>query len=179
MLKNCLQALLLLISFFPGAFVFYYLSFNPRRWSWVIPRGIFAIILALITGLILGLGLAKLIFSLFDLFAGGVWQVFFYVISALGLSYLGITSFSKKAKEISLGKYFEKIGTLFKKFSQRGIPKVVDTTPIIGGRILEFFKIGWLKGPLYLLKIVVKEIQILADSLDPYKKIKAEEPLIC
>lgn len=171
--------------------------------------GIFGVILGLITiyleekirklplikilggaiGLILGLGLAKLISSFFDLFTGGVWQVFLYVMSALGLSYLGIMLFSKKIEEIRLGEYFEKIGerviakitipvnTLSKKFSRRGIPKVIDTSAIIDGRIIELAKIGWLEGPLYLPKIVLEEIQILADSSDPYKRSKGRRAL--
>ncbi|MCS7150402.1 MAG: hypothetical protein N2Z40_02745 [Caldimicrobium sp.] len=207
--KYRFQILLLFISFLLGAGVFYYFYYSAKGLSFVVAGGILGVALGLITiyleekirkiplikivggslGLILGLGLAKLISSFFDFFTGGVWQVFLYVMSALGLSYLGIMLFSKKIEEIKLGEYFERIGervltkisspvnTLSKKFSRRGTPKVIDTSAIIDGRIVELGKIGWLEGPLLLPKIILDEIQSLADSNDPHKRSKGRRAL--
>lgn len=209
MKKYRFQILLLLISFLLGSAVFYYFYYSTKGIPWVIGGGLLGVALGVLTiylektirrlpllriiggvlGLILGLGLAKLISSFFEIFTSGAWQVFLYIMSALGLSYLGIMLFSKKIEEIKVGEYFEKVSerlltklfspvsTLSKKFSRKSYPKVIDTSAIIDGRILELAKIGWLEGPLLLPRIVLEEIQLLSDSTDPSKRGKGRRAL--
>ncbi|MFN4131689.1 MAG: PIN/TRAM domain-containing protein [Caldimicrobium sp.] len=140
-------------------------------------------------GLILGLLLAKLLSSFFEVFTSGVWQTFLYLMSALGFSYLGIMLGGKKIEEIKITDFLEKFGekvvskistpvsSLSKKFSKKGIPKVIDTSAIIDGRLIELAKTGWLEGPIIIPRIVLEEIQFLSDSTDPQKRAKGRRAL--
>ncbi len=209
MKKNLFQGLLLLCSFLLGAGVFYYFYFTSKGWLWVLAGGLLGVALGVIViyleekirklsllkiiggsvGLIMGLILAKLISSFFEVFTSGVWQVFLYLMSALALSYLGIMLGGKKIEEIKVSEFLEKISdkiinkialpvsSISKKFSKRGFPKVIDTSAIIDGRILELVKTGWLEGPVLLPRIVLEEIQLLADSTDPQKRAKGRRAL--
>lgn len=209
MKKYTFQIILLVISFVLGSSIFYYFYYSSKGISWVIGGGILGVGLALITiylenkirqlpllkilggvlGLILGLGLAKLISSIFEIFTTRVWQVFLYVMSALGLSYLGIMLFSKKIEEIRFSEFLERIGerffsklsypvnTLSRKFSRKGVPKVIDTSAIIDGRLVDLARTGWLEGPILLPRIILEEIQLLADSTDPVKRSRGRRAL--
>jgi len=205
-----LQILLVLISLLVGGGVFYYFYYDTKGLPIVIAGALlgagisflfiyleekirkipFLKILGGSLGLILGLFLAKLLSSFFEIFTGGVWQVFLYVMSALGLGYLGIMLGGKKIEEIKIGEFFEKLGErvfsklpspslpLSKKTPKRsGIPKILDTSAIIDGRILELAKTGWLEGPIILPKSVLEEIHQLADSTDPIKRSKGRRAL--
>lgn len=140
-------------------------------------------------GLILGLGLAKLLSFFFEIFTQGVWQVFLYLMSALGLGYLGMVLGGEKVKEVKIGDFIEKftekiakiytpISTVSKKLgSKKEVTKIVDTSAIIDGRIVEICKTGWLEGIVLIPKIVLDEIQHLADSSDPSKRSKGRRAL--
>lgn len=209
MKKYLFQILLILLSSFLGGGIFYYFYYDQKGVSFVIVGALLGAALSFITiylekkirkipllkilggslGLILGLGLAKLISSFFEIFTSGVWQVFLYVMSALGLGYLGIMLGGKKVEELKIGEFFEKVieklsgkisspvSPISKKFSRRGFPKVLDTSAIIDGRIVELAKTGWLEGPLLLPRIVLEEIQLLSDSTDPIKRSKGRRAL--
>ncbi len=140
-------------------------------------------------GLVLGLGLAKLLSFFFEIFTQGVWQVFLYLMSMLGLGYLGMVLGGEKVKEVKIGDFIEKftekiakistpISTVSKKLgSKKEISKIVDTSAIIDGRIVEICKTGWLEGVILIPKIVLDEIQYLADSTDPSKRSKGRRAL--
>ena len=53
----------------------------------------------------------------------------------------------------------------------------VDTSVLIDGRILEIAKTGFLDGDLIILKSVLLELQLLADSKDNDKRVKARAGL--
>ncbi len=207
--KNFFQLLLLIASVLLGASVFYYFYYSSKGVPWVIGGGFLGLALGFIIlyleekihqlplikiiggsiGLILGLLLAKLISSFLEIFATGVWQVFLYVMSSLGLGYLGIMLGGKKIEEIKLGEFLEKIGerilsrisapvsSLSKKFSRKGTAKILDTSAIIDGRILDLAKTGWLEGPIFVPRAVLEEIQLLSDSIDPQKRAKGRRAL--
>lgn len=200
---------MIFLSSFIGGGIFYYFYYDQKGLPLVITGALLGAGLSFITiyleekirkipllkilggslGLILGLGLAKLISSFFEIFTSGVWQVFLYVMSALGLGYLGIMLGGKKVEELKIGEFFEKIieklsgkipspvSPISKKFSRKGFPKVLDTSAIIDGRIVELAKTGWLEGPLLLPRIVLEEIQLLSDSTDPLKRSKGRRAL--
>lgn len=116
MRKNLFQIILLLCSFILGAGTFYYFYYNTKGLLWVLGGGLGGLALGFVIifieekirtlsllkliggsiGLILGLLIAKLISSFFEVFTSGVWQVFLYLMSALGLGYLGIMLGGKK-----------------------------------------------------------------------------------
>ena len=55
-----------------------------------------------------------------------------------------------------------------------GVRKVfVDTSVLIDGRIVNVARTGFLDGDLIVLKSVLRELQVLADSKDSEKRIRA------
>ncbi|WP_051172983.1 PIN/TRAM domain-containing protein [Thermodesulfobacterium hveragerdense] len=149
-------------------------------------------------GLLVGLGVARLISSIFHQVLGNtVWEIFLYIMSMLGLGYLGLVLGGKKFQEIKvtdmIEKILEKIVTkaltpistvskkLAKKDSQRDWVKenlkVLDTSAIIDGRIVDVAKVGWLEGKLVVPKFILEEIQFLADSTDPIKRERGQRAL--
>lgn len=53
----------------------------------------------------------------------------------------------------------------------------VDTSVLIDGRIIDIAKTGFLDGELIILKSVLLELQLIADSKDPDKRSRAREGL--
>jgi uncharacterized protein YacL len=50
--------------------------------------------------------------------------------------------------------------------------KVIDTSTIVDGRIVEIVECGFLDGPLIVPRFVVRELQAIADSVDPLKRTR-------
>ncbi|MDQ2816963.1 MAG: TRAM domain-containing protein [Candidatus Eremiobacteraeota bacterium] len=55
--------------------------------------------------------------------------------------------------------------------------KLLDTSVIIDGRILEIVQSGFMDGSLLVPKFVLKELQSIADSLDPIKRSRGRRGL--
>jgi uncharacterized protein YacL len=51
-------------------------------------------------------------------------------------------------------------------------PKVVDTSSIVDGRIVEIVECGFLEGTLIVPRFVVRELQTISDSVDPLKRTR-------
>ena len=49
------------------------------------------------------------------------------------------------------------------------VPKILDTSVIIDGRILEIIKTGFLEGPIVIPEFVLVELRHIADSSDSSK----------
>lgn len=62
------------------------------------------------------------------------------------------------------------------KKSQR-IPKILDTSVIIDGRILEIMKTGFLEGPVVIPEFVLVELRHIADSSDGLKRNRGRRGL--
>ncbi|GAB5602102.1 TRAM domain-containing protein [Thermus sp. FJN-A] len=64
---------------------------------------------------------------------------------------------------------------------QRGRPlqggKVLDTSVLVDGRLVEVAATGFLEGPLFVPHFVLKELQHFADSQDPLKRAKGRRGL--
>ncbi|HWT06571.1 MAG TPA: PIN domain-containing protein, partial [Xanthomonadales bacterium] len=58
-----------------------------------------------------------------------------------------------------------------------GEPKVLDTSVIIDGRVLDIVRSGFLDGPLLLPRFVLRELQLIADSADPLKRTRGRRGL--
>lgn len=58
-----------------------------------------------------------------------------------------------------------------------GIPKILDTSVIIDGRILDICKTGFLEGPLIVPVFVLEELQHIADSSDSLKRKRGRRGL--
>lgn len=58
-----------------------------------------------------------------------------------------------------------------------GVPKVIDTSVVIDGRILDIVQSGFLEGPLVLPRFVLRELQLIADSSDAMKRSRGRRGL--
>ncbi|HEY4439465.1 MAG TPA: PIN domain-containing protein [Candidatus Elarobacter sp.] len=58
-----------------------------------------------------------------------------------------------------------------------GEPKILDTSVIIDGRVLDIVRSGFMEGPLLLPRFVLRELQLIADSSDPLKRTRGRRGL--
>lgn len=58
-----------------------------------------------------------------------------------------------------------------------GHPKVLDTSVIIDGRIVDIARTGFLEGPLVITQFVLDELRHIADSGDPLKRNRGRRGL--
>lgn len=56
-------------------------------------------------------------------------------------------------------------------------PKVLDTSVIIDGRVVEICKAGFLEGPLIITNFVLDELRHIADSSDSLKRVRGRRGL--
>lgn len=127
-------------------------------------------------GLIVGLVVAFLVKNvLFDVIANAgvagtyVSNVVYFVLSAFG-AYLGARV---GAKQSILAAAPPSLGPR----ATAAIAKLIDTSVIVDGRILEITASGFLEGPLILPRFVLQELQLIADSLDPIKRTRGRRGL--
>lgn len=88
------------------------------------------------------------------------------------LAYIGISIGIEKIKNVTIPFVDEK-----KEFRGERIPKVIDTSILIDGRITDIIETGFLEGPFVVPRFVIKELQILSDSIDPVKRAKGRKGL--
>jgi uncharacterized protein YacL len=124
-------------------------------------------------GLLVGLGVALLIKSiLFDFIsvtgrAGSYLAIVLYLIVAIFLAYLGVlvgakTRFVPAAKGLGTG---------------GGMVKLVDTSVIVDGRIVEIVQSGFIELPLTVPRFVLRELQTIADSADGQRRMRGRRGL--
>jgi uncharacterized protein YacL len=57
------------------------------------------------------------------------------------------------------------------------VPLLMDTSAIIDGRILELYKVGFLRNKIILPEFVLRELQLIADSQVPLTRLKGRRGL--
>ncbi|MDQ2865201.1 MAG: PIN domain nuclease [Candidatus Eremiobacteraeota bacterium] len=125
-------------------------------------------------GLIVGLGIALLLKSIFFEFsaiagrAGSYVGIVLYLIVAAFFAYLGARVGSKTKLLPLQGGAPRKSG---------GIAKIVDTSVIVDGRIVEIVQSGFLEGPLVVPRFVLRELHTIADSVDSLKRTRGRRGL--
>jgi uncharacterized protein YacL len=127
-------------------------------------------------GLIVGLLIAFLAKSvLFEFLSvtspiGGYIAILVYLGVSLFAAYLGARVGAKR-----------RIGSLLKfpsgAAAPEGVPKVIDTSVIVDGRVLELVETGFLEGPLVVPRFVLRELQLIADSVDGMKRARGRRGL--
>jgi uncharacterized protein YacL len=125
-------------------------------------------------GLIAGLLIAFLVKSvLFEFIANAgragqyVATVAFIILSAFA-AYLGARVGSK-----------QRVGqaAVVREKTPLAVQKLIDTSVIVDGRIIEIVQSGFLEGPLVLPRFVLQELQLIADSADPMKRTRGRRGL--
>lgn len=56
-------------------------------------------------------------------------------------------------------------------------PKILDTSIIIDGRIIDIASTGFIEGPMIVPNFVLREIQLISDSADPIKRNRGRRGL--
>ncbi len=120
-------------------------------------------------GLIVGLVIAFLIKSIvFEIISGagkaGIYvAIVLYLLVAIFAAYLG-ARVGARIRVVPVPKSNAN--------STGGGAKIVDTSAIVDGRIVEIVECGFLEGVLVVPRFVVRELQSIADSMDSLKRTR-------
>jgi uncharacterized protein YacL len=120
-------------------------------------------------GLIVGLVIAFLIKSIvFEIISGagkaGIYvAIVLYLLVAIFAAYLG-ARVGARIRVVPVPKV--------NATSSGGGAKIVDTSAIVDGRIVEIVECGFLEGVLVVPRFVVRELQSIADSTDSLKRTR-------
>jgi uncharacterized protein YacL len=123
-------------------------------------------------GLVTGLGIAKLASYPFDQFLElPNLQIPLYFFFSAIFGYIGLMLGGKKMDEIASPHFWDTPKHM------RHLPKLLDTSVIIDGRIADLCETGFLEGSLIVPKFVLKELQYIADSPDDLKRLRGRRGL--
>ncbi|MGB9678887.1 MAG: PIN/TRAM domain-containing protein [Thermoanaerobacteraceae bacterium] len=128
-------------------------------------------------GLIIGLLLANLISApIYNIYIVGKVVP---ILLSIFLGYLGIKlSLKKKDEFLNLFSFVKKINPQKNSKNEgQGIPKILDTSVIIDGRIFDICKTGFVEGPLVIPGFVLEELRHIADSSDSLKRNRGRRGL--
>ncbi len=133
-----------------------------------------------IIGLILGLVIAALLTRVYVDFANKYISLVITIITYTILGYIGFIVGNKRGPEIfeeikGMGKKNE--GNKNSKKKKTISPKILDTSVIIDGRIIEIMKTGFLEGQIVIPEFVLVELRHIADSSDGLKRAKGRRGL--
>lgn len=131
----------------------------------------------LIVGLIISYLITNLITNIIPFpLLGSIISTLLYIF----MGYLGIKIATRKMVELP------NIQAIFKRNMPRdrnakkqnhGIPKILDTSVIIDGRIADICKTGFVEGPLIIPGFVLEELRHIADSSDALKRNRGRRGL--
>jgi uncharacterized protein YacL len=123
-------------------------------------------------GLVVGLFIAKLIGFSFAALQNTTISVVIYIILSCIFGYIGMVLGSIKIEELRFPSW------LFRGM-HRGNPltKILDTSVIIDGRIADIVETGFLGGVLIIPEFVLQELQHIADSPDPTRRVRGRRGL--
>ena len=126
-----------------------------------------------VTGLIVGLLIAFLV----SLPLGGLPFLGPYLrpLAALVFGYLGIHVALQRREEVTT--ILPRIRNGDEGAGPRAVPKVLDTSVIIDGRIADVCRTGFVDGPLLVPRFVLQELQRIADSADPIRRARGRRGL--
>jgi uncharacterized protein YacL len=130
--------------------------------------GLAGAIMGLITAKFLGLGLAQLQNAPLS----GLWDKYHPLIQFLFIM-MGLILAIRKSPELDdLDKDLTKLGKIRGKYI-----KLIDTSSIIDGRILDVCETHWMSGTVIVPRFVLTELHALADSQDTMKRARGRRGL--
>lgn len=126
----------------------------------------------LVVGLIIAFLIKNILFEFISIAGkpGSYLAILLYIIISIFAAYLGARVGAKQ-------KILPFTGPALTPASAAESPKIVDTSVIIDGRITEIVESGFLEGPLILPRFVLRELQLIADSLDSMKRTRGRRGL--
>lgn len=130
--------------------------------------------IGLIIGLIIAFLISQPLSSIGIPYVDVVVSIIFYII----LGYLGLTVPHRRKDDIyTTFSNLKKTGKEKPKGTNVNHPKILDTSVIIDGRILDICKTGFIEGPLVIPEFVLEELQHIADSSDSLKRNRGRRGL--
>ncbi len=134
-------------------------------------------IISAIVGLVVGLIIANLLAYSFSFIP--VIGMYLPLALNLILGLLGLNIGLNKADEITnFFGYFKNINRIKRRYKEEiGCDKVLDTSVIIDGRILDICQSNFLEGDLIVPRFVLSELQHIADSSDTLKRNRGRRGL--
>ncbi len=127
-------------------------------------------------GLILGFIIAFLLSLIYTYIPINIVGTLMTIITYVVLGYMGVLVFSDRGRDILNQISLERV-SIGKKEKKRTSPKVLDTSVIIDGRILEIMDTGFLEGDIIIPEFVLLELQYIADSADDLKRVRGRRGL--
>ncbi|UXR54804.1 PIN/TRAM domain-containing protein [Staphylococcus schleiferi] len=158
--------------------------------GWFIPRIAYAI--KDLEQFVLGYSAIEIIFATIGLFMGLLISVMIsFILEFIGtdfinriipiiltliLSYLGFQFGLKKRDEMLLF-LPENMARSMAISACNAVPKIIDTSAIIDGRILKIMEAGFIDGEILIPQGVINELQVVADANDSIKRDKGRRGL--
>ena len=143
-----------------------------------------------VVGLITGLILAFLLSQIYAGVITGTLNLTITICIYLALGYIGMVVGNKKLPEVfaasmNMRKLAAKAAAEENPYEfnpkdskKKGmVPKILDTSVIIDGRIVEIMKTGFLEGPIVIPEFVLVELRHIADSSDGLKRTRGRRGL--
>lgn len=131
-------------------------------------------------GLIVGLAIAALLTQLLTFGGPSLISGTLSVITYLVLGYLGVSVSTKRWREFPLMPWLRRGERQRERSvapSSGLIPKILDTSVIIDGRIFDICKTGFVEGPLIVPQFVLAELRHIADSSDALRRNRGRRGL--
>lgn len=144
-----------------------------------------------IIGLIVGLVIAFLLTKIYQDIVSNAIYVTLTIAIYVALGFMGAVIGSKKGSDVINSSFSKMMQSQQKgekkednpfaysekdKKKQR-VPKILDTSVIIDGRVLEIMKTGFLEGPIVIPEFVLVELRHIADSSDALKRTRGRRGL--
>ncbi len=128
-------------------------------------------------GLVIGLVIAALLSVIIGLIPVAWVAVPLTIIDFIIFGYLGMTTGVKRRVDIANFIQTRRGGREQHKAAGYAMPKILDTSVIIDGRIFDICKTGVLEGELIVPEFVLSELQHIADSSDDMKRMRGRRGL--
>lgn len=139
-------------------------------------------LLGAVTGLIVGLIIALIVSQLFHFFDNAFLSLMLSSMVYIIFSSIGFTFGYKRSEDLASLFHLNTIARTTSKDHSKVRKseiknKIIDTSVLIDGRILDIAKVGFLEGKLIITKSVLLELQHIADSDEPSRKNKGRRGL--
>lgn len=127
-------------------------------------------------GLMIGLLISVMISFIFQIIGNNVINHFVPIIVTIILGYFGFQFGLRKRDEMLLF-LPENMARSMSINARNAVPKIIDTSAIIDGRILDIIECGFIDGEILIPQGVINELQIVADANDSVKREKGQRGL--
>lgn len=143
--------------------------------KYLLKRSILEIFFATI-GVMIGLMIAVMVSFILEMIGAPVLKHILPIIIAAFLCYLGFQIGLQKREEI-LRLFPESISNSLTRQTTSKYAKILDTSAIIDGRILDVVKCHFIDGEILVPQGVIEELQVIADAKDSVKRDKGQRGL--